>query len=283
MSMQSGAGSGGGVMTPVNPIVGGTSLRIPAIQSPNYVHGSTGWAIFADGTAEFAGLVVNGGTIVLAGSDGTQVALLVSGGTAQQQITPPTEPGITWVPATLAGFFGAPYPLAPVQASRGAVVLAAPVDAGGGDHASITLFGGIAGAPLSQILQRSDQVFVLADNWSLLGNTGPTTTATINGDLTVSGTLHATDANIRPFTLVGTTDASGNYDLGAALCTAFGWATVTGAAVWNGDGTLRPNTIVSKVVGGSYGASWTVNVKTTGGANVTGANYRFDGVAVGHP
>lgn len=34
-------------------IVGGTALRIPAIQSPNYVAGSTGWIINGDGTAEF--------------------------------------------------------------------------------------------------------------------------------------------------------------------------------------------------------------------------------------
>lgn len=34
-------------------IVGGTVLRIPAIQSPNYVAGASGWIINADGTVEF--------------------------------------------------------------------------------------------------------------------------------------------------------------------------------------------------------------------------------------
>ncbi len=34
-------------------IVGGTALRIPAIQSPNYSPGSAGWIINIDGTAEF--------------------------------------------------------------------------------------------------------------------------------------------------------------------------------------------------------------------------------------
>lgn len=36
-----------------NPLVGGTVLRRPSIQSPNYVPGVSGWTINQDGTAEF--------------------------------------------------------------------------------------------------------------------------------------------------------------------------------------------------------------------------------------
>lgn len=43
-----------------NPIVGGTALRIPAIQSPNYSPGVSGWIIKIDGSAEFNNLVVRG-------------------------------------------------------------------------------------------------------------------------------------------------------------------------------------------------------------------------------
>jgi hypothetical protein len=43
-----------------NPIVGGTALRIPAIQSPNYVPGVSGWIIKITGDAEFNNLVVRG-------------------------------------------------------------------------------------------------------------------------------------------------------------------------------------------------------------------------------
>lgn len=43
-----------------NPIVGGTALRIPAIQSPNYVPGSSGWIVKIDGSAEFNNLTVRG-------------------------------------------------------------------------------------------------------------------------------------------------------------------------------------------------------------------------------
>lgn len=47
-------------MQPDNPIVGGTDLRIPAIQSPNYVAGTSGWIVMADGSAEFNNVTVRG-------------------------------------------------------------------------------------------------------------------------------------------------------------------------------------------------------------------------------
>jgi hypothetical protein len=45
-------------MMPGNPVVGGVILRRPAIQSPNYTAGSAGWAVNADGTAQFAELTI---------------------------------------------------------------------------------------------------------------------------------------------------------------------------------------------------------------------------------
>lgn len=62
------------MVSPENPIVGGTTLRIPAIQSPGFITGVTGWAINADGTAEFNGLTLHG-TITL-GSGGNNVIIL---------------------------------------------------------------------------------------------------------------------------------------------------------------------------------------------------------------
>lgn len=43
-----------------NPVVGGTALRIPAIQSPGYTPGSAGWIIKIDGSAEFNNLTIRG-------------------------------------------------------------------------------------------------------------------------------------------------------------------------------------------------------------------------------
>ena len=45
-------------LTPGNPIVGGTILRRPAIQSPNFIQNVSGWAINQDGTAYFNELVL---------------------------------------------------------------------------------------------------------------------------------------------------------------------------------------------------------------------------------
>jgi hypothetical protein len=43
-----------------DPIVAGTILAIPAIQSPDFVHSVTGWSINQDGTAEFNNMTVRG-------------------------------------------------------------------------------------------------------------------------------------------------------------------------------------------------------------------------------
>ena len=47
-------------MYPVEPVVGSTILRRPAIQSPNYAAGSSGWTINQDGSAEFNNLTIRG-------------------------------------------------------------------------------------------------------------------------------------------------------------------------------------------------------------------------------
>lgn len=47
-------------MTFSNPVVGGTTLIRPAIHSPDYVPGVSGWSINKDGTAEFNDVVIRG-------------------------------------------------------------------------------------------------------------------------------------------------------------------------------------------------------------------------------
>jgi len=60
-----------------NPIVAGSTLVRPAIQSPDYVAGVSGWAIKRDGTAEFNDVTVRG-TIV----SGNGLVTLNDGGVA---------------------------------------------------------------------------------------------------------------------------------------------------------------------------------------------------------
>jgi hypothetical protein len=47
-----------------NPIVAGTSLVIPAINSPGYVAGTSGWSINADGTADFNSGTFRGSVLI---------------------------------------------------------------------------------------------------------------------------------------------------------------------------------------------------------------------------
>ena len=63
-------------MQPRDQIVGGTTLRIPAIQSANFVSGASGWAIFQNGNAEFNGATFRG-TVIIEG--GSQAILIYSG------------------------------------------------------------------------------------------------------------------------------------------------------------------------------------------------------------
>lgn len=58
-----------------NPIVGGTALVRQAINSPNYVAGSAGWAIKRDGTAEFSNATIRGEVDVGAPSPGTRTVI----------------------------------------------------------------------------------------------------------------------------------------------------------------------------------------------------------------
>lgn len=64
-------------MTFRDPVVAGDTLVRPAIQSPNYIPGTSGWTINADGTAEFSDATVRGslaaGDAVRIDSDGIQV------------------------------------------------------------------------------------------------------------------------------------------------------------------------------------------------------------------
>lgn len=47
-------------MMPEDPLVGGVILRRPAIASPGYVAGTSGWSVNSDGSAEFNNLTIRG-------------------------------------------------------------------------------------------------------------------------------------------------------------------------------------------------------------------------------
>ena len=61
-------------MMPLDPVVGSTTLRRPAVQSPNFSAGTAGWIIRADGSVEFNTGVfrgaITGATLVIDGPTG---------------------------------------------------------------------------------------------------------------------------------------------------------------------------------------------------------------------
>lgn len=62
-----------------NDAVGGTTLVRPAVRSPNFETGVSGWTINQDGTAEFADLTVRGQIIIENTPDGIFVYAYIPG------------------------------------------------------------------------------------------------------------------------------------------------------------------------------------------------------------
>lgn len=110
----------------LDPILGGNTLIRDAIQSQDYVAGTSGWAIMADGTAEFNDIIINGGggtgRVVIDGDiikvfDSTGNLVIQMDGTNGIQLSPnlnavgtavltldPGNPEVAFRPATDGGF-----------------------------------------------------------------------------------------------------------------------------------------------------------------------------------
>jgi hypothetical protein len=105
-----------------NPVVGGTALRIPAIQSPNYDPGLAGWIIKINGDAEFNNLTIRGqffGTDFIINSSGI---FFYSGTPAAGNMTG------SWAQTAGSDAFGNAYPAGiKVYSATGSAVLS-PVD-----------------------------------------------------------------------------------------------------------------------------------------------------------
>ena len=86
-------------MQPGNPVVGGTVLRRAAIQSPDFVAGSAGWAINADGTAQFNSVTFFGpaGLAVQITANGIQLTPTGVGAGGEGGFVDATGPGETQV------------------------------------------------------------------------------------------------------------------------------------------------------------------------------------------
>jgi len=87
-----------------DPVVSGTVLVRPAIRSPNYSAGVTGWTINVDGSAEFSDVVMRGEVYVGPSSDGSYVRIWNQdpGSGAVIELRPGDSVGVVDAPAYLA-------------------------------------------------------------------------------------------------------------------------------------------------------------------------------------
>lgn len=239
-------------MTFSNPIVGGTVLIRPAIKSPDYVVGTSGWSINKDGTAEFNEVTVRGDVHV--GDNSNYVA-----------IDPTPVPSIT---------IGTSHIDEVTPASIGYGVLGGNVffvngpDMGSGEDALIfeaSSAGNIVTLDFNDRLelQRVDQsTRILMDtNIGVVGDTAFTDDVTVNGILTaanrISGTTSITPsaantptskAIVFPTALTGTSFAchvTANTSVPGTTVTGVGYTALssTGVTLW----LTRTNTTATTV------------------------------------
>lgn len=172
--------------------VGGVTLVRPAIQSPDYVPGVSGWAVKIDGSAEFNDVVIRGGTVVsgealyytgtpgpgnllmslsntattdqygngvlfgfgLYDPDGSQLHMYSHNGTTIEML-PAALGGATWAPAQIYTTLGA--------SNRPGLSLGSPsatVGGSGGRAATINLFGQGPSTTDTSMLVAADRVNV---------------------------------------------------------------------------------------------------------------------------
>lgn len=126
----------------LNPVVGGNGALIrPAIKSPNYVPGVSGWSINRDGSAEFNNVTVRGSLYL---------------GTANRYIRIDTITGIPRIELSddLATY---PFP-SQIYASTNSLNLTSPSATGSAGQAGIALIGDTTGGPRVE-LQGNDVIF----------------------------------------------------------------------------------------------------------------------------
>lgn len=217
----------------VPEIVGGTVLVIEQIESQNYVAGTSGWAIMADGSAEFANLVARGS--------------LVTGVAPNKRI----EINGTAYPNQIALYSGnvsevTPGLIRPVLggANYGLLELRSPDLVGTGQYAWLELDGYNTGATVATL--SADDVDIEAGN--LVDVIGFGSGVRIGSDRTAGQNISVTgnavtDADLSSGTNVfpslpysvaysGTTDANGFLTVthGAGFTPAGGWAATTNPA-----------------------------------------------------
>lgn len=250
-----------------NPIVGGTTLVRSAIQSQNYVAGTSGWAIKANGFAEFADLSIVNGTIVVKFIDGSYQKIYGGNYTYHNASTatvpgtwlalqPPNQVGSTYQPGVIGATEFGPQP---------AVVIASPWDSAlPSDWTSQINLGSRGTAGGSAEIDMSAERITMNVTQSGLGfktielhgslsvDTGNTT---VTGNVSITGDLAVNPTNNVTITPGGAAVTGTKQFNGVPLWNGYA---VTGGAIQPGHWIVMPvafqNGFTDRVLGGTFPA-----------------------------
>jgi len=229
-------------MQPDNPIVGGIVLRIPAIRSPDYVAGVSGWTINVDGTAEFNNVTVRG-TFVTGTVPGAHVA--ITGG--QILVFDSGNNLIGQIDSTGIAALGTDGSIVHIYDVAGIARLG--LLPGGGNVNEASVIAGMSGPQPQLVIRSPQQTLTLPNTQSLILLTGATSTvpgsAVITSDnISLSGT--------KGVSLSGQNASLNVGDTGSGPGQAVLSAGSVAIALDGGGLSITNNITLSTATGGSY-------------------------------
>lgn len=118
---------------------GNGNLVVTSVQSPNFVHGVSGWQISKNGNAEFNQVQARG-QVFVAGNNGSEIAITLNSGLPVIFLIPQSAAHLTTNPELFSASFN------PGAANEFMEVVLSSGKSGGNDDAALQLFGESADA-----------------------------------------------------------------------------------------------------------------------------------------
>jgi hypothetical protein len=262
-----------------NPVVGGEDGELirPAIQSPNYVPGVSGWTINRDGSAEFNNVTIRfdlaTGSIVVGPPTGPQVVIrttAIGGG-----IEFPSNTTFEDDPARIFSQANEADPVVGLD-----LIIESANTNSDNDKAYISLHSASQDNATQEHLE-----FGFRNGSTTMFTMRDTVFEFDNGEITTSGNIFLGDASTNgnnPVILTrGRTETSSTSTaLGAGSDTLISGAAVTGAILENGiaykvDVQIRTSSTAGAQVGGLQGLLWKIWDGAVGGTQLGVSNQKF--------
>jgi len=265
-----------------DPILAGSTLIRDAIQSTNYVINTTGWAINADGTAQFFNVTIIGNDLKVLGSNGSKVELTTVTTQAELLLTPPSQVGVTIDPANIFAFAHNPG----TPATTPALQVQSP-DFNGNAQAAILIQGMSADTTLTPLIDFETKQLQLNGNrcWIMTHDDTFDSTGLLNLVVgaqnilgctnTYSGLLPGAKWTATLFTDAGNGATAGVNTFGelAVNTSGGGFVTLPTQAIWRAGAVINSGSMPSRTWTGNVPLGGSLVFQATGRA--VGANAVF--------